>query len=232
MDDLPKRADRLSAPEILHVFEMLRKEYPDAKIALSYRNPLELLVATILSAQCTDERVNKVTISLFKKYPTLESYARASLPELEEAIRSAGFFRNKARNIKACCELILNKFGGRIPQTMDELITLPGVARKTANIVLSNAFAIVEGIAVDTHVRRLAYRLGFTTETDPDKIERDMMAVIPKKYWFNLSYVLIDHGRKICKARAPGCKRCVVRHLCPSSLDVGRREAENSKSKA
>jgi len=222
VDDLPKRADRLSAPEILNIFEILRKEYPDAKIALSYRNPLELLVATILSAQCTDEQVNKVTVSLFKKYPTVESYARASLPGLEEAIKSAGFFRNKARNIKACCELILEKFGGRIPQTMDELITLPGVARKTANIVLSNAFGIVEGIAVDTHVRRLAYRLGFTTENDPDKIERDLMSVIPKKYWFNFSYVLIDHGRKICKARGPGCKRCVVRHLCPSSLDAGR----------
>lgn len=227
MDDLPKRADRLSAPEILNIFEILRKEYPDAKIALSYRNPLELLVATILSAQCTDERVNKVTVSLFKKYPTVESYARASLPGLEEAIKSTGFFRNKARNIKACCELILEKFGGRIPQTMDELITLPGVARKTANIVLSNGFGIVEGIAVDTHVRRLAYRLGFTTENEPDKIERDLMAVIPGKYWFNLSYILIDHGRKICKARAPGCKRCVVRRLCPSSLDPGQREAQS-----
>ncbi|MEW5947791.1 MAG: endonuclease III [Thermodesulfobacteriota bacterium] len=231
MDDLPKRVDRLSALEILHVFEMLRKEYPDAKIALSYRNPLELMVATILSAQCTDERVNKVTVSLFKKYPTVESYARASLPELEEAIRSAGFFRNKARNIKACCELILEKFGGRIPQTMDELITLPGVARKTANIVLSNAFGVVEGIAVDTHVRRLAYRLGFTIETDPDKIEKDLMAVIPQKYWFNLSYVLIDHGRRICKARGPKCNHCVVRRLCPSSLDAGTREAESSKLK-
>jgi endonuclease-3 len=121
----------------------------------------------------------------------------------------------------------LEKFGGRIPQTMDELITLPGVARKTANIVLSNAFGVVEGIAVDTHVRRLAYRLGFTTENDPDKIERDLMAVIPGKYWFDLSYILIDHGRKICKARAPGCKRCVVRRLCPSSLDAGQREAQN-----
>ena len=227
MDDLPKRVDRLSAPEILNIFEILRKEYPDAKIALSYRNPLELLVATILSAQCTDEQVNKVTVSLFKKYPTVESYARVSLPGLEEAIKSAGFFRNKARNIKACCELILKKFGGRIPQTMDELITLPGVARKTANIVLSNAFGIVEGIAVDTHVRRLAYRLGFTTENDPDKIERDLMAAIPGKYWFDLSYILIDHGRKICKARAPGCKRCAVRHLCPSSLDAGQREAQS-----
>lgn len=227
MDDLPKRVDRLSAPEILNIFEILRKEYPDAKIALSYRNPLELLVATILSAQCTDEQVNKVTVSLFKKYPTVESYARASLPGLEEAIKSAGFFRNKARNIKACCELILEKFGGRIPQTMDELITLPGVARKTANIVLSNAFGIVEGIAVDTHVRRLAYRLGFTTENNPDKIEKDLMAVIPGKYWFDLSYILIDHGRKICKARAPGCKRCVVRRLCPSSLDAGQGEAQN-----
>ncbi|MEW6326961.1 MAG: endonuclease III [Thermodesulfobacteriota bacterium] len=232
MDNLPKRTDKLSAPEILRIIELLRKEYPDAKIALSYRNPLELLVATVLSAQCTDERVNKVTVSLFKKYPTVESYARVSLPELEEAIKSTGFFRNKAKNIKACCELILEKFGGRIPQTMDELITLPGVARKTANIVLSNAFGIVEGIAVDTHVRRLAYRLGFTTENDPDKIERDLMAVIPKKYWFNLSYVLIDHGRKICKAQAPGCKRCVVRHLCPSSLDVGQGEAQSPKLKA
>jgi len=232
LDDLPKRADRLSAPEILNIFEILCKEYPDAKIALSYRNPLELLVATILSAQCTDERVNKVTGSLFKKYPTVESYAQASLTELEEAIKSTGFFRNKARNIKACCELILERFGGRIPQTMDELITLPGVARKTANIVLSNAFAIVEGIAVDTHVRRLAYRLGFTTENDPNKIERDLMNVIPKKYWFNLSYVLIDHGRKICKARAPGCKRCVVRRLCPSSLDAGGKlKAQSLKLK-
>ncbi len=218
MDHLPKRVDRLSVPEMLQVFEILRAEYPEATIALTYSNPLELLVATILSAQCTDERVNKVTASLFKKYPSVESYAHASLPELEDAIRPTGFFRNKAKNIKACCQMILQRFGGNIPQSMDELLTLPGVARKTANIALSNAFGVVEGIAVDTHVRRVAYRLGFTTQESPDKIETDLMAIIPREYWFKLSYILIDHGRKICKARTPGCKCCVVRRLCPSSL--------------
>lgn len=221
VDDWSKRVKRLSAPEVLEVFEILRNEYPDAKIALSYSNPLELLVATILSAQCTDERVNKVTASLFKKYPTIESYACASLPELEEAIRPTGFFRNKAKNIKACGEIILEKFSGRIPPTMSELLILPGVARKTANIVLSNAFGVVEGIAVDTHVRRVAYRLGFTGEKDPDKIEQELMRLIPKEYWFKVSYVLIDHGRRVCKARAPQCKRCIVEHLCPSSLARG-----------
>lgn len=218
MDDLPKRVERLSAPEVLAIFDILGKEYAQAKIALSYRNPLELLVATILSAQCTDERVNKVTATLFKKYPSVESYARASLPELEEIIRPTGFFRNKAKNIKGCCQIIRQKFGGDIPRSMDDLLTLPGVARKTANIVLSNAFGVVAGIAVDTHVRRLAYRLGFTAQKEPGKIEEDLMAVIPSKDWFRFSYVLIDHGRKICKARAPECKRCLVRHLCPSSL--------------
>ena len=204
---------------VLKIIKLLRREYPDAKIALNYGNPLELLIATILSAQCTDFRVNIVTESLFEKYRKAEDYAEADLSELEEAIRSTGFYRNKAKNIKKSCKMIVEKFDSQVPDNMSALLKLPGVARKTANIVLSNGFGVVAGIAVDTHVRRLSQRLGFTENKDPDKIERDLMSIFPKEDWFSISYLLIEHGRKICKSRNPLCTNCVLgERLCPSYL--------------
>lgn len=207
----PEEKERL-----LHVVRLLKEAYPKAKIALHFSTPLELLVATILSAQCTDERVNQVTASLFQKYRTVRDYAEADLEELAEDIRPTGFFQQKARYIKEAARLILEKFGGEVPRTMEELLELPGVARKTANIVLANAYGKVEGIPVDTHVRRLAQRLGFTKEKDPQKIEQDLMALLPREDWAVVPYVLQAHGRKVCKARKPLCDQCVVAHLCPS----------------
>ena len=202
------------APEII---ERLSMAYPDATVALEFSNALEMLVATILSAQCTDERVNKVTRSLFRKYRKPEDYLRPPEAELAADIRPTGFFNQKTRSIRGACRLIVDEYDGEVPDTMEDLVGLPGVARKTANIVLGNAFGMVEGIAVDTHVRRLAQRLGFTKHKDPDKIERDLMALIPKQKWFDFTYVLIEHGRAVCKAPTPRCEQCVVSELCPSS---------------
>ncbi|MFX0096615.1 MAG: endonuclease III [Candidatus Hodarchaeota archaeon] len=204
--------------KVMRILELLEKEHADAKIALDYSNNLELLIATILSAQCTDKRVNLVTKRLFKKYRRAEDYADANLKELEEDIRPTGFFRNKAKNIKGSCQLLVKKFNSQIPKTMEELLELPGVARKTANIVLSNAYGVVEGIAVDTHVRRLAKRLGLTKHEDPDKIERDLMEIVPKNKWMRITDLLIFHGRRICFARRPKCKICVLNQLCPSAF--------------
>ena len=203
------------APEII---KRLSKAYPDAHVALNFSNPLECLVATILSAQCTDERVNMVTKELFKKYPTAEDYLKVPEAELAADIKPTGFFNQKTRSIRGACARICEVYGGRVPDTMEELITLPGVARKTANIVLGNSYGVVEGIAVDTHVRRLAQRFGFSSEKDPDKIERDLMRLVPRESWFAFTYVLIDHGRSICIARSPKCGDCPVNDLCPSSL--------------
>ena len=203
------------APEII---QRLSEAYPDAKVALRFSNPLECLVATILSAQCTDEKVNEVTATLFEKYRTPEDYVRVPEDELRADIKPTGFFNQKAASIRAACSRIVEEYGGRVPDTMQDLVTLRGVARKTANIVLGNAYGIVEGIAVDTHVRRLANRLGFSEESDPDKIEQDLMRLIPKQRWFDFTYVLIDHGRAICVARKPKCAECPVNELCPSSL--------------
>jgi endonuclease-3 len=203
---------------LLKLLELLKKEYPEPKTALEFSNPLELLVATILSAQCTDKRVNMVTKELFKKYPSPEDYAEVGLEELEQDIRSTGFYRNKARNIKNCCKMIVEKFDSEVPNKMDDLITLPGVARKTANIVLANAYGVIEGIAVDTHVRRLAQRLGLSKNKDPNKIETDLMAVAPKEEWSNLSHLLIFHGRKVCQAKKPKCDACVLNRACPSAF--------------
>jgi endonuclease-3 len=203
------------APEIVR---LLSRAYPDAHVALNFSNPLEMLVATILSAQCTDEKVNEVTATLFRKYRTPEDYLAVPEHELRLDIKPTGFFNQKALSIRAACQRIVEAFGGRVPDTMEDLITLRGVARKTANIVLGNSFGKVEGIAVDTHVKRLANRLGFSGESDPDKIERDLMAAIPKRRWFDFTYVLIDHGRAVCIARRPRCEVCPVAHLCPSSL--------------
>lgn len=199
---------------VKRILFLLKKEYPDAKIALRYSSPMELLVATILSAQCTDTRVNIVTEQLFNKYKTVVDYARADVGTFQERIRSTGFFRNKAKNIIASAKVIEKDFGGRVPASMDELLRLPGVARKTANIVLFNAFGKVEGIAVDTHVRRLSQRLGLSRHTDPVKIEQDLMAVIEKKEWGFFSYLLIDHGRRVCLAKKPECAGCVLREHC------------------
>jgi endonuclease-3 len=204
----------------LKLIKLLEKEHPDAKIALHYTNPLELLIATILSAQCTDARVNIVTESLFKKYRTVKDYAEADLEELEQDIRSTGFYRNKARNIKKCCQMLVDEFDSQVPGTMEEMLQLPGVARKTANIVLSHAFGIVEGIAVDTHVRRVAKRLGLTENEDADKIEQDLMKIIPKRLWMRISDLLIFHGRRICVAKHPKCGVCVLNKICPSAFTL------------
>jgi endonuclease III len=202
------------APEIIRA---LSRAYPDAKVALNFSNPLEMLVATILSAQCTDERVNQVTATLFQKYRRPQDYVAAPESELAADIRPTGFFNQKTKAIRGACRVIVEEFDGKVPQTMPELIRLPGVARKTANIVLGNAYGIVEGIAVDTHVRRVSQRLGFTSQKDPDKVERDLMSLIPKRRWFDFTYVLIDHGRAVCKAPSPRCEACPVARLCPSS---------------
>lgn len=213
------RLDRKSAPEERFpvLFRRLEREYPDAKVALKFSNPHEMLFATIMSAQCTDLMVNKVTANLFLKYPALVDYAKADRQELEQDIRPTGFFRMKSKHIQESAQKILDEFGGEVPDTMEELIQLPGVARKTANIVLGNSFNKVVGIAVDTHVKRLSKLLGLTDKDDPDKIERDLMALVPKSKWFKLNYLFIDHGRKVCKAPVPKCEDCVLSEICPSS---------------
>jgi endonuclease-3 len=200
------------------IIDLLEKQYPNAKTALNYSNPLELLVATILSAQCTDKRVNIVTETLFKKYKTAKDYANADLRELEKEIRSTGFYRNKAKNIQKCCQLLVDIFNSQIPRTMEEMLELPGVARKTANVVLSNAYGIVEGIAVDTHVRRVAERLGLTNNKDADKIEKDLMHTVPKEKWMRITDLLIFLGRQVCVARKPKCKICALNRMCPSAF--------------
>ena len=198
----------------------LKSEYPDAATALDWTNPLELLVATILSAQTTDVRVNAVTPNLFAKYPTAADYAAADPTELEEDIRPTGFFRNKAKSLRGMAVALVEDHGGEVPQTMDELVALPGVGRKTANVVLGNAFGVDEGVVVDTHVRRLSNRLGFTAENDPEKIEEDLVRTVPKRDWTVFSHLLILHGRSVCKARKPACSGCVVNDLCPSAFRV------------
>ncbi|MDP8900371.1 MAG: endonuclease III [Actinomycetota bacterium] len=198
----------------------LKSEYPDATTALDWENPLELLVATILSAQTTDVRVNAVTPNLFAKYPTAADYAGADPTELERDIRPTGFFRNKARSLRGMAGALVEDHGGEVPQTMDDLVALPGVGRKTANVVLGNAFGIDEGVVVDTHVRRLSNRLGFTAHNDPEKIEKDLVQTVPKRDWTVFSHLLILHGRSVCKARKPACSDCVINDLCPSAFRV------------
>ncbi|MBI2033832.1 MAG: endonuclease III [Candidatus Liptonbacteria bacterium] len=190
------------------VVRILKKLLPHAKISLKFSNNWELLVAVVLSAQCTDKKVNEVTERLFKKYSSLDDYVHASQKEFEQDIRSTGFYRNKAKNILAAAKLVKEKFGGKIPRTMKEILTIPGVARKTANVVLGNAYGVIEGIAVDTHVRRLAKLMGLTSHTDPEKIEKDLMTILPKKEWFEFTYRMIDYGRKYCPARPHDHKNC------------------------
>ena len=200
------------------IVESLQKAYPNAHCELNFSNPLELLVATILSAQCTDKRVNIVTAELFKKFRQASDYAEAPLSEIEEVIRTTGFFRNKAKNIQACCRKLVELHGGDVPRTMEELIHLNGVGRKTANVVLGNAFNINVGVVVDTHVGRLSLRLGLTKETNPEKVEQDLMKLVPRERWTLFSHWLIWHGRRRCSARKPDCAMCEIRALCPTGL--------------
>lgn len=201
---------------IVEIIKRLKREYPNPETALSYKNPFELLVATILSAQATDAHVNKVTVSLFKKYKSLKDYTRASPEAFQKDLSSINFYKTKAKNIQAAAKMIAEHFNSKVPKTMDELTSLPGVARKTANIILSNAYGIHEGIAVDTHVKRLSYKLGLTQHEDPVKIEKDLMTITPKNEWGTLSHLLIFHGRKICQAKKPNHKECVLSDICPS----------------
>ena len=216
----PDPPERSPAP-IGEVIQRLREAYPDAKTELNWENALQLLVATILSAQSTDVRVNEVTKALFEKYRTAEDYASADLGRLEEEIRPVGFFRNKARSLRDMARALVEDHGGEVPRTMPELVALPGVGRKTANVVLGNAFGIDEGLVVDTHVRRLAGRLGLSTERDPEKIERDLLGVVPEGERTLFSHLLIFHGRRVCESRKPDCAGCVLNHVCPSAFIVG-----------
>ena len=206
------------AAQAAEVIKRLEKEYPVASIALKHANPLELLVATILSAQATDVGVNKVTPGLFRKYRTAADYASADREQFEGEIRPTGFYRNKTKNIISTARMLLDNFGGQVPRTMAKLVTLPGVARKTANIVLYNAYGVIDGIAVDTHVGRLAQHLGLSAHKDPVKIERDLMKQVPRRKWGRFSYLLIDHGRAVCMARKPKCAICLLNDICPSAF--------------
>lgn len=200
----------------LEVLVRLNRLYPDATCSLNYSTPVQLLVATILSAQCTDERVNKVTPALFARFPDAKSMAEADIAEIEELVRTTGFFRNKAKNIQGACRMIVQDFNSQVPNRMDDLLKLPGVARKTANVVLAHAFGINAGVTVDTHVSRLSHRLGFTKHEDPIRIERDLMKLLPQRDWENWSIRLVYHGRAICKARKPACEACELAPICPT----------------
>lgn len=200
------------------IITALKRAYPDAKCALNHSNAFELLIATILSAQCTDARVNIVTADLFRKYRKPEDYLKVSAATLQNEIRTTGFFRNKTKSIQGTAKALTEKFGGRVPQTMDEILELPGVARKTANVVLGNAFGIQSGVVVDTHVTRLSRRLGLTKQKQAEKIEKDLIELVPKKEWIIFPHLLIFHGRNICKARSPLCDQCVIEKYCPSSF--------------
>ena len=199
------------------IIELLEKEHTDAEIELHYKNPLELLVATILSAQATDEQINALTPKLFQKYKKAKDYANAELAELEQDIRSSGFYHNKAKNLKNTGKMLVERYNSQVPKTMEELVKLPGVARKTANIVLFNAYGVIAGVAVDTHVSRLSQRLGLTENTNQDKIEKDLMNIVPKDKWMHITDLLIFHGRRVCNARKPRCNSCVLNKICPSA---------------
>ncbi len=203
--------------QAMEIIDRLRREYGEPRTALRFKSPFELLVAVILSAQCTDERVNKITPALFKRFPGPKEMADATVEDIEELIRSCSFFRNKAKSIHNAAKMIVDRFGGRLPDNMKDLIKLPGVARKTANVVLYNAFGKNEGIAVDTHVKRLSKRLGLTDHSNPVKIENELMEIVPKQYWGLVTYLLIEHGRKVCKAKKPDCKNCILKDICPSA---------------
>jgi len=212
---VPPESWQTKAARAKKIIAALRKTYPDAHCELNYSNPLELLIATVLSAQCTDKRVNQVTAELFRKYRTAADYANANSTALEQDIKTTGFFRNKTKNIQACCRKLVEQYGGKVPQTMEELVQLGGVGRKTANVLLGNAFGINEGIVVDTHVARLSHRLGLTKQKDPEKIEHDLVKLVPRAQWTMFSHWLIWHGRRRCYARNPDCLNCEIKTLCP-----------------
>ncbi len=211
-----KEKRRFYNKKVLKIIETLRSAYPDSLTMLQYRTPFQLLVATMLSAQCMDKKVNEVTAALFNKYKTVTDFAKARSRTLENNIRSLGLYRNKTKNIIASANKILNDFKGKVPSNIKELVSLPGVARKTANVVLSSAFKKADGIAVDTHVKRLSKRLGFSKREDPNKIERDLMQIIPQEHWLDFNYILVNHGRETCKARNPLCKSCCLKKNCPA----------------
>lgn len=226
----PSAAERERAAQIVTI---LRELYPGAKCSLDFSTPLELLVATMLSAQCTDERVNIVTKSLFKKYRSAEDYASANPEELEQDIKQTGFYRNKAKHIREASAIIGERYGGEVPRTMEALTALPGVARKTANVVMGNAYGVVEGVVVDTHVGRIARRLGLTASEDPVKVEQELMTLLPQSDWLDLSHMLIMHGRMICQARKPLCAECALAPLCPTGrATLGQTGAESATSAA
>ena len=214
-----------AARRIGKILAQLKKDYPDSSIALDYSNPLQLLIATILSAQCTDARVNMVTPSLFKKYKSASDFANANQAELEQEIRSTGFFRNKTKSIMTCCRALVEKHKGQVPRSMEELIELGGVGRKTANCVLGEAYGINSGVIVDTHVRRVSQRLGLTKEEDPEKIEEDLMKLLPQDEWYKFSSTIILFGRNVCDARKPDCQNCTLYKLCPSGEELMKARA-------
>jgi len=217
---MEKQSDK---KRVKRIIQALSKEIPDSRIALRFSNPLELLIATILSAQCTDVKVNEVTVELFKRYRSAKDYAEADISELEEMIKPTGFYRNKAKSLQKCCQEIVSRFGGKVPETLEDLVTLPGVGRKTANVILGNAFGI-PGIAVDTHVQRVSQRIGLTSNEDPVKIEFDLMEIVPKEEWTHFSNLLIWHGRKTCVARKPLCEACPIRKECDYGSGKSRGE--------
>ena len=221
---MPRETFQAKTTRLKKIIVALDRVYPGVHCELNYADPLQLLVATILSAQCTDKRVNIVTAELFKKYHLAADYANAPLVELEQAIKTTGFFRNKAKNIRACCRKLVERHGGEVPRTMDELTQLDGVGRKTANVVLGNAFGINAGVVVDTHVARLSHRLGLTGQATPEKIERDLMSLVPREQWALFSHWLIWHGRRRCAARKPDCQNCEILKLCPQ---IGVKEKLN-----
>ncbi len=216
----------------LEILTRLKAMYPEAPCSLDYGSPVQLMVATMLAAQCTDARVNIVTPALFERFPDAGALATADLPELEELIRSTGFYRNKAKNIQAACQRITTEYGGEVPRTMADLTTLPGVARKTANVVLAHAFSLHEGVTVDTHVKRISERLGLTKHTDPVQIEQDLMKLLPQPDWENWSIRLVYHGRAICSARSPQCMRCDLLDVCPGATKIRKAAAKAAKAKA
>ncbi|MEO1498273.1 MAG: endonuclease III [Planctomycetota bacterium] len=216
----PPADDQELKAQSQRVLRRLKADYPDAECALNFETPVQLLVATILSAQCTDARVNLVTEKLFADHPTAEALAALPLQRLEKYVQSAGFYRNKAKNIRACCTALVERFGGEVPRTLEELVPLAGVGRKTANVVLGVAYGIASGVVVDTHVGRLSRRTGLTEETDPVKVERDLIALLPKRRWVDFSHQMIYHGRQVCDARRPKCETCSMRRFCPR-LGVG-----------
>lgn len=226
---MPARKETVKerASRAVRIVEILRSAYPDKTPYLAFSNPLELLIATILSAQCTDKKVNEVTGPLFKTYRSVQDFAAARQEELEQYVRQTGFFRNKAKNIIAAAQRLLSAYGGTVPATMEDLVSLPGVARKTANIVLAQAFHQASGIAVDVHVKRLAGRLGLSANSNPDKIEEDLMGLMPQKLWIEMNHLLVGHGRAVCMARKPRCPSCELQELCPSAdlfSEPGRKE--------